>query len=340
MPKIPFSVVGSDLDELLLWHLIMMHQGKVRDTYFLPLHHNLLLVVATDRVSAFDFVLNALIKGKGECLTAITVFWFTEVLSDINNHLVAFGKGIDEYLPEELRGNMELQKRAIVVKRLKMDDKEYIARFCLTGSGYESYKKDGKVCGIELPPGLHDGSIIPGGAIFTPTTKAQEGHDEAIPADSVDPLSREFFMKAAQRTHDFAMQKDILLADKKGELGRDLGGDLCLGDEWGTPDCSRMWRMKDYLEAQKQKKTPAGFDKQLIREFCKEAPTPYAKNGIPLSMAGLDPMIPDHTNWVHNSFRLSEEVIRQTIERYLLLPEMLTGKSLKEFQKEKMGINI
>lgn len=158
--------------------LTRVHQGKVRDTYALPDHPDLMLVYASDRISVFDFVLPALVVQKGETLTALNVWWCDEVLRDVFPHdLVAFGPKIDVYLPETTRDNAKLWRRAVVVRKLEMLPIEAIVRGYLTGSGLASYQKTGMVCGHILPNGLTDGSQLPR-PIFTPSTKALVGHDE------------------------------------------------------------------------------------------------------------------------------------------------------------------
>ena len=185
MPKIPSAVRDSKVTQAVVAAgCTEAHVGKVRHSYNLPGHPKLMLVVATDRISIFDHVLNALIAGKGEILTALTVYWLTRILSGVPSHLMAHGSGIDQYLPESLRGNPELQSRALVVKRLKMLPIEFIVRGNLTGSGYKSYQKDGTVCGIQLRPGYVDGSFLDE-PLLAPSTKAEEGHDVNISFDEM-----------------------------------------------------------------------------------------------------------------------------------------------------------
>jgi len=143
MPYIPPQVATNELSKALTATLGPSRQGKVRDTYTLPGHSDKLLVVATDRISIFDFVLGALVPDKGAVLTAMTVFWLNALFADIKHHLVAFGKGIDGYLPENLRNNADLQGRALVVKKLEMLPIECVVRGYLTGSGWTAYQKTG-----------------------------------------------------------------------------------------------------------------------------------------------------------------------------------------------------
>ncbi|MEK7097610.1 MAG: phosphoribosylaminoimidazolesuccinocarboxamide synthase [Patescibacteria group bacterium] len=335
MAKLPSSVNDTELTRLVLRHLPRIHQGKVRDT-FAPPHHSLLLQLATDRISIFDFVLNDLIPEKGACLTAMTVFWLTEVLQGIDHHLVAYGKDIDNYLPRGLCGNKELQSKAIIVKRLEMLEIECIVRGYLTGTGYAAYKQNGMVCGILLPPGLRDGSRIPGGPIFTPTTKAEEGHDEHISADSVDPAIKDLSIQIFRSISEYAESKGIILADTKFEFDKNL----CLGDEVATPDSSRYWSAEEWEKAQKENKSPSGFDKQPVRNEGSKTHTPFISEGmIPImGINNLNPLNPRHLEWVHDSFSLSKKTVEETSRRYQFVLEKLIGMPLAEFQKKKMEI--
>lgn len=334
MAQIPVAVKDSDLTRLVSRYIPRIHQGKVRDT-FAPPDSSMLLQLATDRISIFDFVLNSLIKNKGACLTAMTVFYLTEILKGVDNHLIDYGKNIDKHLPKELHGNPELQSRAIIVKKLEMLPIECIVRDYLTGTGYAAYKTDGKICGISLPTGLHDGSRIPGGPIFTPTTKAEEGHDEHISADSVDPAIRKRTIEVFKMISGYAESRNIILADSKFEFSKEH-----LGDEVATPDSSRYWLKSDWEKAQEEKRSPQGYDKQPVREFGKNSPTPFTKNGLLLSMSGLSPENANHTEWVHEKFSLHPEIADETARRYKFIFAKLIGMPLAEFQKKKMGIAI
>ncbi|MBI4090858.1 MAG: phosphoribosylaminoimidazolesuccinocarboxamide synthase, partial [Candidatus Komeilibacteria bacterium] len=165
--------------------LQFVSQGKVRDTYALPDHDDLLLFMTSNRISSHDFVLSAEVPGKGQLLNAMSIFWKTKVLQNVcANDIVAFGSGIDEYLPEPLQGDMDAQSRGVIARKLKMLPIECVVRGHLTGGGWRSYRKDRTVCGVKLPPDLHDGSQLPH-LIFTPTTKAQQGHDEPLDSGEV-----------------------------------------------------------------------------------------------------------------------------------------------------------
>src|SRR3989344_5586687 len=159
--------------------LELLSRGKVRDIYELPDHPDKLLVVASDRISIFDFVLNALVPGKGSVLNALNVFWRQQIASFTDHDLVASGPAIDAYVPEPMRGYVVNQCRVTVVRKVRIIPVECVARGYLTGSGWDSYQKNGTVCGHKLPAGLQNGSRLPF-PIFTPSTKADIGHDTAI----------------------------------------------------------------------------------------------------------------------------------------------------------------
>lgn len=326
---VPPAVAESLLSHALQAHLALLHRGKVRDTYALPDHPDKLLVVATDRISIFDFVLGKLVPHKGEVLTALTIFWFTRLFTDVEHHLVAFGNGIDDYLPEAARGDTELSRRALVVEKLTMLPVECIARGYLTGSGLGAYQKSQSVCGIPLPEGLHDGSKLPK-SIFTPTTKAEEGHDEHITAESVD---REFgtwlgvaTLDLYERAQAYAKPRGIIIADTKFEFGNKLA------DEVLTPDSSRFWDAAEYEQAQKEGRSPAGYDKEPVRQAGKVA----LIDGRLVNISRLNPKNFNEVLFAAN-WDVPDEVIDATTARYLTIVERLTGFTLAEFQEEMMG---
>ena len=196
----------------------VLSRGKVRDTYDLECN---LLSSATDGVSIFDFVLNALVPQKGIILNAMNHFWDNYLRQfGIQTHLVAVGSAIDEFLPENLRGNIDLQSRAVVVKRLKMAPVEFIARAVLTGSAIKSYQKSSEVCGHKLMPGLQDGDELPF-IMDTPTSKAEVGHDENLPADEIRrkyPGQTYSLIQIFQIIAHKAKEQGIFLADTKLEF--------------------------------------------------------------------------------------------------------------------------
>jgi phosphoribosylaminoimidazole-succinocarboxamide synthase len=233
--------------------------GKVRELYRIDDDH--LLFVATDRISAFDYILDTVIPDKGRILTAMSVFFFG--LLDIPNHLA--GPPDDPRIPAEVLG------RALVVRQLDMVPVECVARGYLTGSGLLDYQRAGAVCGIELPPGLVEASKI-AEPIFTPATKAELGaHDqnisfagaaELVGRDRAEHL-RDLTLQAYRQAADHALARGIIIADTKFEFGVDAAGRLVLADEVFTPDSSRYWPADSYAEGSVQ----PSFDKQFVRNW-------------------------------------------------------------------------
>ncbi len=241
-----------------------LKRGKVRDIYDLG---NSLLLISTDRISAFDFVLPSLIPCKGKVLNSISVFWFEKFKDDIENHLI-YSKFED--FPEELKKYEDVLKdRAVIVKKLKPIPFEIIVRGYITGSGWKSYKESGQISGIKLPAGLKESEKFPE-PIFTPTTKAEEGHDMPVTkeemanklgkelTDLLEEKAIEIYKKAA----DYALKKGIIIADTKFEFAEE-NGKLILIDEVLTPDSSRFWPLKEYEPGKSQN----SFDKQFVRNY-------------------------------------------------------------------------
>lgn len=256
----------SALHESNLSSLELLHRGKVRDLYAVDAQH--LLIVQTDRLSAFDVILPNPVPGKGEILTALSNFWFDKLGHVIPNHL----SGIT---PEDVvkteADRAQVKGRAFVVKRLKALPIEAIVRGYLVGSGWKEYKKSGTVCGIKLPSGLQEAQKLPE-AIFTPSTKAAVGeHDENISFDEVVKLlgqSRANEVKNAAlalytQAAEYAATKGIIIADTKFEFGVDEAGKMYLIDEALTPDSSRFWPVEEY----KVGSNPPSFDKQFVRDW-------------------------------------------------------------------------
>jgi phosphoribosylaminoimidazole-succinocarboxamide synthase len=242
-----------------------LHSGKVRDLYRITegAHAGLLLMVASDRISAYDFVLDSTIPDKGTILTRMSLWWFDQLADLVPNHVVSTD------VPDALRG------RAVICEELAMFPVECVARGYLTGSGLLDYRAGGEVCGIPLPAGLEDGSRLPD-PIFTPTTKAPVGqHDEAMTYDGVVETVgvelaedlRETTLALYRRAQSIAEKVGILLADTKVELGRDTDGTLRLGDEVLTPDSSRFWDAATYEPGKAQ----PSYDKQFVRDWLASA---------------------------------------------------------------------
>lgn len=282
----------------------LLGRGKVRDLYAV---NGALLLVASDRISAFDHVLGSGIPGKGKILTQISLFWFRLLEDVVPNHLIA--SDVDQFPAELHRYRDQLEGRSMLVKRATMFPVECVARGYLAGSGWKEYQAQGTVCGIALPPGLQDGSRLPE-PIFTPATKSQDGsHDENIPFGEVERivgaadaaelrrLTMEIYAKAAAH----AEAHGLILADTKFEFGR-VDGQIVLADEVLTPDSSRFWDAKLWKPGGPQ----PSFDKQFVRDYLesihwnKQAPAPS----------------------------LPEEVVERTQDKYLEAFRLLTGQHL------------
>lgn len=321
---------GNIIEQLELGGLIHMYTGKTRETFVNPLYPDLMFILATDRISIFDIVMNTVIPGKGAVLTAMTVHWLKDVFSNVPNHLVAFGAGIIEYLPNKMRNGINvagidyLMKNMIVVKRTNVLKVEAIVRGYLTGSGLKDYNRTGKVCGIELRPGMVDGSEI-SNPIFTPSTKADYGlHDENIEFEKAEEIIGEeaanFIKKTSIYLYETARDRmrsaGIIVADTKFEFGKNSAGEILLIDEILTPDSSRFWPEDGHHEAILSHTTPPSLDKQPIR-IAGEA------GGIKSTNPG----------WVP-----SDELIAESALNYEKMVPLATGKSLERFWIEDMGI--
>jgi phosphoribosylaminoimidazole-succinocarboxamide synthase len=272
--------------------LTHVHSGKVRDLY--KTADGRLVMVASDRISAFDYVLASTIPDKGRILTAMTVWWFGQLESIVPNHMISVD---DPVIPQEWRG------RAMVCTP--------VARGYLTGSGLLDYEATGEVCGVRLPAGLVDGDRLPE-PIFTPATKAPRGeHDENVSFDAIvetvgaDTASelRDLTLRIYETAAELSRQRGIILADTKFEFGRDAGGQLVLGDEVLTPDSSRFWPADEWRPGQAQ----PSFDKQYVRNWLlSEASGWDRKSGA------APPPLPD-------------DVVEATRARYIEAYERLTG---------------
>jgi phosphoribosylaminoimidazole-succinocarboxamide synthase len=254
------------LHESDLPSLKFLHRGKVRDLYEVDADH--LLIVQTDRLSAFDFILPTPIPGKGEVLTAVSNFWFRKLGHVIPNHLSGIAP---ESVVKTDAEKAQVRGRAFVTKKLKPLPIEAIVRGYLVGSGWKDYKKTGAVCGIQLPAGLQEAQKLPQ-ALFTPSTKAAVGdHDENISfeeakkllgadmAEQVKNATLALYTEAA----DYALTRGIIIADTKFEFGTDADGKLYLIDEALTPDSSRFWPADQYQVGS----NPPSFDKQFVRDW-------------------------------------------------------------------------
>lgn len=254
------------LYESSLSSLALLSRGKVRDIYEIDEHH--LLIVTTDRLSAFDVVLPDPVPGKGRVLTSVSNFWFAKMQGLIPNHLAKLS--LEDILPDPAE-RAQVSGRSIIVKRLKPLPVEAIVRGYLIGSGWKDYQQSGSVCGITLPKGLQQAQQLPK-AIYTPSSKAAVGdHDENITFAETVPLLGETIARKIKQTSieiytqaaEFAKQRGIIIADTKFEFGLDNEAKLYLIDEALTPDSSRFWPVEDYRVGI----SPPSFDKQYIRDY-------------------------------------------------------------------------
>ena len=281
----------------------LVGRGKVRDVYALD---DKLLIVASDRISAFDYILATGIPDKGRILTQLSVFWF-DFLRDVTpTHFLT--ASVDEY-PEPLRQYRDqLEGRSMLVKRARMTDIECVARGYLAGSGWKEYKQTGTICGIPLPPGLKESDRLPE-PVFTPSTKAQTGHDENIPFEQVVSLVgaamaerlRSLTLAIYSKAAEYAETRGVIIADTKFEFG--LAGDtLILADEVLTPDSSRFWPRETYQPGGPQ----PSYDKQYVRDYLESI----------------------HWNKQPPAPALPPEVAARTGEKYLDAYKALTGRNL------------
>jgi len=257
---------GNALHESCIPGLEQIGRGKVRDIYAIDRDH--LLIVTTDRLSAYDVVLPDPIPGKGEVLTALSTFWFRQMDDLIDNHLT--GRTLESAIADDALAQT-LQSRAMVVRRLKPLPVEAVVRGYLIGSGWQDYQNTGAVCGISLPDGLEQAAKLPE-PIFTPASKAAVGdHDENISfAELVDTIGsdlaheiKRISLAIFSRASQHARERGIIVADTKFEFGQDDEGQLYIIDEMLTPDSSRFWPAADY----KTGISPPSFDKQFVRDY-------------------------------------------------------------------------
>ena len=289
-------ILQTDLPEVKL-----INRGKVRDIYDCDGN---LLIVSTDRISAFDYVLGNGIPDKGRVLNQLSLFWFGRTREIVSNHLIT--GNVDRFPAALKRHRPELAGRSMLVRRARMFEAECVVRGYLAGSGWKEYQRTGSVSGVPLPPGLSESSRLPD-PIFTPSTKATTGHDENISFQRVvelvgrqlaEELQRRS-LRVFQRGSEYARQRGILIADTKFEFGQ-VGGELLLIDEVLTPDSSRFWPADQYAPGRGQ----PSFDKQFVRDWL--SATDWDKNSPP-------PALPD-------------DVVAKTRQTYIEAYERLTDR--------------
>ncbi len=301
------SLVDRDRKESVVTEFKPIKEGKVREIY--DVGENLVLV-ATDRISCFDVILNNTVTKKGTVLTQMSKFWFNLTKDILPNHMITTDV---EKMPEFFRQD-RFNGNSMLVKKLEMLPVECIVRGYITGSGWASYKENGTVCGITLPEGLKESDKLPE-PIYTPSTKAEIGdHDENISYEqSVEYLEkrypgkgeeyasklRDYTIALYKKCADYALTKGIIIADTKFEFGLDENGDIVIGDEMLTPDSSRFWPADVYEAGHGQ----PSFDKQFARDWLKAN---------------------DHDDWT-----LPQDIVDKTIDKYLQAYELLTGEPLK-----------
>ena len=292
---------------LLEPHLPGIHlfsHGKVRDVY--EVDRERLLIVATDRLSAFDVVMSEGIPGKGKVLTQLSIFWFNFLDGIVPHHFLTADVG--EYPTGLQPFASELAGRSMLVKRTEPFPVECVVRGCLAGSGWKDYQRTGAVCGIQLPPGLQESARLDS-AIFTPATKAKEGHDQNISWDQMAAMIgkeaasvlREKSIEVYARAREYGESRGVIIADTKFEWGI-YRGDVLLIDEVLTPDSSRFWPLQGYAPGQAQ----PSYDKQYVRDY--------------LDQAGWDKTPPPP--------HLPSGVIDRTVEKYVEAYQRLAGRPL------------
>ena len=257
---------AATLLQTSLSDLELVRRGKVRDVYAVDDHS--LLIVATDRISAFDCVLPTPIQRKGEVLTALSEFWFQQLRDVVPNHLIT--TDVSQMPKSVQRHSMELQGRSMLVKRAEVFPVECVVRGYLVGSGWKDYLRTGEVCGHRLPEGLQESAELPE-PIFTPSTKAEQGHDLNISEAEVREMLGEETTTSLRNTtlslynkaRHYARNRGIIIADTKFEFGLDDSGEIILVDEVLTPDSSRFWPLEAYAPGKSQ----PSFDKQFVRDY-------------------------------------------------------------------------
>ncbi len=318
----------------LLQRLPVISRGKVRILYDLPNHPSLALVVTTDQVSVFDEVMPWLVPNKGYSLNFLSIWWkklMDKHLKDVPHDLVAWGEGIDKYLPAHLRGNKDLQMRATVVMKLDMIDAEMVFRWRFTGSGWKDYSQKGKrtFSGQTLPEGLKEWHDF-GYPFFNPTTKNPGGHDEEMLVSEFrkryGPIPQMACTKVFEFCARIAREKGLCYADGKFEGGKDNEKKFRLGDEAPTPDSSRFIAIDELERAIGEGNTPASLDKQPMRNHCSSELGIHSKT-----------VFDEATRERIANAPVPTEVIGQMSENYPTLFKLFSGYDLDSYLKTHAG---
>jgi len=297
-------MTAAAVSQITVADLNLVKRGKVRDVFEVDDQH--LLIVATDRISAFDCILPTPIAHKGEVLTSLSKFWFEKLAHIVPNHFVTTDP---EQMPAAVQNNSELRGRSMLVRKTEVFPVECVVRGYLVGSGWKDYLRTGEVCGHKLPADLLESAELQE-PLFTPSTKADVGHDENISEDAVADLVgpdtasflRETSLRLYNEARSYARSRGIIIADTKFEFGRDRNGQIILIDEALTPDSSRFWPAESYSAGKSQ----ASFDKQFVRDYLETLTWDKKPPAPPLPTA----------------------VAEATTERYLEAYRLLTGTEL------------
>lgn len=297
-------MTAAAVSQITVADLNLVKRGKVRDVFEVDDQH--LLIVATDRISAFDCILPTPIAHKGEVLTSLSKFWFERLAHIVPNHFVT---NDPEQMPAAVQNTPELRGRSMLVRKTEVFPVECVVRGYLVGSGWKDYLRTGEVCGHKLPADLLESAELQQ-PLFTPSTKADVGHDENISeatvADLVGPDTASFLRETSLRLYNearsYARSRGIIIADTKFEFGRDQNGQIILIDEALTPDSSRFWPAESYSAGKSQ----ASFDKQFVRDYLETLTWDKKPPAPPLPAA----------------------VAEATTERYLEAYRLLTGTEL------------
>jgi phosphoribosylaminoimidazole-succinocarboxamide synthase len=295
---------AATLLQTTLPDLKLVKRGKVRDVY--AIDDDRLLIVATDRISAFDCILPTAIPRKGEVLTSLSKFWFERLADIVPNHLITIDT---ERMPQPVQRAENLKGRSMLVRRTSVFPVECVVRGYLVGSGWKDYLRTGEVCGHKLPENLLESAELPE-PIFTPSTKAEEGHDENITEEQVREMVgtetanylRETSLRLYDTARSYARSRGIIIADTKFEFGRDQNGEIILIDEALTPDSSRFWPAESYSPGKSQ----PSFDKQFVRDYLETLAWDKRPPAPPLPF----------------------DVATATTDRYLEAYRLLTGEEL------------